>query len=268
MRSTRTAALVAAAALTAVVVAPGTANATGGQTADVHLLTQDGTLTTGSSTLPLLGHRVRVRGLDRHDRLVGIDVRPATGSLYGMGGSGRLYTVDPRTGQATGIGTPATLDGRAVGFDFNPTVDRIRLVTSTGQNLRLNPDTGAVAAVDGTLAYPDARTAPKIAAAGYTNSVAGATSTTLYAIDSARGTLVTQGTRAGATPVVSPNTGQLFTVGRLGVRIDTGNGFDIAPDGTALVASGPAIHRVDLETGRARLVGLAPGDVIGLAFRA
>ncbi|GAA1302141.1 DUF4394 domain-containing protein [Saccharothrix xinjiangensis] len=268
MHSTRTAALVVAAALAAVVVAPGTANATGGRTADVHLLTEDGTLTTGSSALPLLGRRVRVRGLDQHDRLVGIDVRPAGGALYGIGRSGRLYTVDPRTGQATGIGAPVVLEGRAVGFDFNPTVDRIRLVTSTGQNLRLHPDTGAVAAVDGALAYPDARTTPKVAAAGYTNSVAGATSTTLYAIDSARGTLVTQGTRAGVTPVVSPNTGQLFTVGRLGARIDAGNGFDISPDGTALAASGSAVYRVDLGTGRARLVGLALGNVVGLAFRA
>ena len=46
--------------------------------------------------------------------------------------------------------TPA-LSGTAFGFDFNPTVDRIRVVSDTGQNLRLNPDTGAVAAVDGAL---------------------------------------------------------------------------------------------------------------------
>ncbi|MBB5801108.1 hypothetical protein F4560_000876 [Saccharothrix ecbatanensis] len=97
--------------------------------------------------------------------------------------------------------------------------------------------------------------------------MAGATSTTLYAIDSGHGTLVTQGTRAGVTPVVSPNTGRLFTVGRLGVHIGRTNGFDIAPDGAALVASGARVCRIDLETGRVRLVGLVPGSVVGLAFR-
>ncbi|WP_461122865.1 DUF4394 domain-containing protein [Saccharothrix stipae] len=99
----------------------------------------------------------------------------------------RLYTVDPHTGHAVGIGTAVALDGHAIGFDFNPTVDRIRLVTSKGQNLRLHPDTGAVAATDGVLAHVDGGSAPRVAAAGYTNSVAGATSTTLYAIDSEPG---------------------------------------------------------------------------------
>ncbi|GAB2991992.1 hypothetical protein GCM10027184_52610 [Saccharothrix stipae] len=66
-------------------------------------------------------------------------------------------------------------------------MDRIRLVTSKGQNLRLHPDTGAVAATDGVLAHVDGGSAPRVAAAGYTNSVAGATSTTLYAIDSEPG---------------------------------------------------------------------------------
>ncbi|MBB5960435.1 hypothetical protein FHS29_007059 [Saccharothrix tamanrassetensis] len=265
MRITRMAVLAAAAALAAAIAAPGTAGATGGR-AEVHLLTEDGTLTTGSTALPLLGHRVRVRGLDKHDRLVGIDVRPATGALYGVGKSGRLYTVDPRTGKATGIGAPVTLNGRAIGFDFNPTVDRIRLVTSEGQNLRLHPDTGAVAATDGTLAYPSGGEAPKVAAAGYTNSVAGATSTTLYVIDSRNNTLSTQGTRTGVTPVVSPNTGQLFPVGPLGTRLGATNGFDISPSGHALAASGPKLYRVNLDTGRATLAGLAPGNIVGLAF--
>jgi hypothetical protein len=35
------------------------------------------------------------------------------------------------------------LAGTSFGFDFNPTVDRIRLVSDSGQNLRLNPNSGA-----------------------------------------------------------------------------------------------------------------------------
>jgi hypothetical protein len=36
-------------------------------------------------------------------------------------------------------------------LDFNPTVDRIRLVTASGQNLRLHPELGTVVATDGSI---------------------------------------------------------------------------------------------------------------------
>ncbi|CCH30909.1 DUF4394 domain-containing protein [Actinosynnema sp. NPDC047251] len=264
MRTTRLTVLAAALAAAAALVPTSTAAATG--RADVHLLTTDGTLVTGSSALPLLGHHVRVRGLDPRDRLTGIDVRPATGDLYGIGRSGRLYRIDPRTGRATGVGTPAPVDAAPVGFDFNPVVDRIRVVTASGTNLRLHPDTGAVAGTDGALAHPTPGEAPKVAAAAYTNSVAGATSTTLYVLDSSRRVLATQGTRAGVTPVVSPNTGQLFTVGKSTAWIGTTNGFDISAAGTALAASGGKVYRIDLDTGRTRLVGIAHHEIVGLAF--
>ena len=87
---------------------------------------------------------VAITGLQSGETALGIDVRPATGQLYLLGSSSRIYVVDPVTGVATAVGaafTPA-LSGTAFGFDFNPTVDRIRVVSDTGQNLRLNPDTG------------------------------------------------------------------------------------------------------------------------------
>ncbi|MCS7481394.1 DUF4394 domain-containing protein [Umezawaea endophytica] len=286
MRKARFAALAGAAALLAALTAPGTASATGGS-ADFYVLTEDGVLAKGSRALPLLGDRVRISGLAKGDRLVGIDVRPATGALYAVGKSGQLYTVAPRTGAATKVGAPIALDGSAVGFDFNPTVDRIRLVTSSGQNLRLVPETGALAATDGVLAYAatdrSAGQAPKVAAAGYTNSVAGSTSTALYGIDANRDALVTQGTTPGVTPVVSPNTGQLFTVGKLGLDVTATNGFDISgaarsatfnPGDYQAVAAvqeehlrvGSLIVRIDLATGRGQVVGLTSSTVVGLAF--
>jgi hypothetical protein len=286
MHKARIAALAGAAALLAALTAPGTASATGA-TGDFYVLTEDGVLSKGSRALPLLGDRVRISGVAKGERLVGIDTRPATGGLYAMGRSGQLYTVAPKTGVATKVGTPVALAGSAVGFDFNPTVDRIRLVTSSGQNLRLVPDTGALAATDGVLAYAlsdrAAGTTPKVAAAGYTNSVAGSTSTALYAIDAARDSLVTQGTTPGVTPAVSPNTGQLFTVGRLGLDVTATNGFDIsgeaksatfAPGDYQAVAAvqkehlriGSLILRVDLATGRSQVIGLTSSTVVGLAF--
>ncbi len=281
MRIARTTALAGAAALlmTALGAAPASASA---DQPHVHLLTSDGVLSTRSWSSPLLSqHRVRVTGLKAHDRLIGMDVRPATGALYAIAASGQLYVLDPRTGTATAVGTPAAITGTAAGFDFNPAVDRIRLVTTSGQNLRLVPDTGAVAAVDTPLAYaPGDRAAgstPQVSGAGYTNSVAGATSTTLYDLDSRKDALVTQGTIAGATPVVSPNTGQLFTIGKLGIGIDRTNGFDIATvDGrhhamaavqpSSSLLGGTVLVKISLGSGRASVVGFAGGDVVGLAF--
>ena len=99
---------------------------------------------------------VRVSGLAAGETLLAIDERPATRGLYGLGSTSRLYLIDAMTGAATALGTapfsPA-LSGSAFGFDFNPTVDRIRIVSNTGQNLRAHPDTGAVVAVDGSLRY-------------------------------------------------------------------------------------------------------------------
>ena len=44
---------------------------------------------------------VLVTGLQSGENLVGIDVRPADGMLYGVGSTGRLYTLDAATGAAT-----------------------------------------------------------------------------------------------------------------------------------------------------------------------
>lgn len=186
------------------------------------------------------------------DQLVGVDVRPATGELYALGAQSRLYVVDRFTGVATQIGPvlSTTLVGTRFGFDFNPTVDRIRVVSDAGQNLRLHPTTGAVAAVDGALAFAagdvNAGATPSVGGAGYTNSLAGATTTTLYDLDAGLDVLVTQ---------IPPNSGTLNTVGALGVDVSTVGGFDIAGDtGLAFAALTPAggvptLYRVNLATG-------------------
>ena len=164
-----------------------------------------------------------LQGLQPGEGILAIDFRPANKKLYGLGSSSRVYVIDTETGAATAVGngpfTPA-LDGSEFGFDFNPTVDRIRVVSNKGQNLRLHPDTGIVAATDLPLNY-DGVSAEGIVASAYTNSVVGATATTLYGIDSRRKALVTQ---------VPPNDGKLNTVGALtGLDVSTLAGFDISP---------------------------------------
>ena len=107
---------------------------------------------------------------------------------------------------------------------------------------------------------------PHIVAAGYTYNQRDDKLTTNYAIDAALGTLVLQGSREGTQPMVSPNTGQLRTVGSLGLGPLEDASFDIADvNNTALLAARTGAHaptvlyRVDLDTGRARALGVV-GD--------
>ena len=207
-----------------------------------------------------------VTGLQSGEMLLGIDIRPATGTLYGLGNSNQLYTISTTTGAATPVGAAGqfTLSGSAFGVDFNPTVDRLRVVSNTDQNLRLNPITGGVAGIDGTLNPGN----PNVVGAAYTNNFSGATITTLYDIDSAADALFIQG-----LPPISPNTGTLALVGSLGV--DTGElvGFDISGlTGTAYASltapTGPAsqFFTINLGTGAATLVGTIAVGGIGITL--
>ena len=232
-----------------------------------------------------------VTGLAPGERLVGIDYRVARGVLYALSQAGRLYTLDIPTGALRPVGAaPAVvaLNGAAFGFDFNPAADRIRVVSNTGQNLRLHPDTGAVvdgdAAIGGVQPDPALRYAysdvnagrqPDIAGAAYTYNPQDGKLTTNYAIDRSQGVLVMQGSREGTAPVVSPNTGQLRTVGSLGLGRLTDASFDIDDVGNAaLVAVRTAadgqtrLHQVDLKTGATQPLGRV-GDgapLVGMAI--
>jgi hypothetical protein len=201
-----------------------------------------------------------ITGLQTGENVVGIDFRPATGELYALGSTSRVYRLNTATAAATQIGTtpfaPA-LSGTEFGFDFNPTVDRIRVVSNASQNFRINPNTGAAVAPGDTplthLGAPD--TAVGVA---YTNSVDGATSTTLYTLDADNDRIGMQGSPGGSP--VSPNAGIVTDVGALGVDTSDLAGFDIAAgDGTAFAAltvSGiPALYTIDLQTGAATLIG-------------
>ena len=214
-----------------------------------------------SATPELIQSETTVTGLLPGESLLAIDFRPANGKLYGITDLSRLYVINLPTGVATQVGSgsfspalpPGVID---IAFDFDPVADLIRLVTP---NLRLNPDTGAVVAVDSPLAFatgdPNAGLTPSVSAAAHSNNVSGAT--TLYVLTNlnfsgAPSILATQGS-LGGTPV-SPNTGQLFTVANIFGIFDRPAGMDIAPDGTAyaLINGTDTFNRfftVDLSTG-------------------
>lgn len=213
-------------------------------------------------------------GLREGDRLLGIDYRVAKGQLFGLGRSGQLYRIDVASGAATAVGTPVALPaGSEFGVDFNPTVDRIRVASDQGFNLRLHPDTGAVVdgdpnqagvQFDGRLAYDAAdRLAgqvPRIVAAAYTYNKDNEKITTNYALDGAGGMLVHQGTKEGVTPAVSPNSGRLYSVGALGTGPFEQSSFDISDVSNAAYAGITEAgrtrwYRIDLSSGRASPIG-------------
>jgi len=220
--------------------------------------------TPGQATAP-----VAITGLVGGDALVGIDRRPsftaANGLIYGIGvsgGVGRLYTINATTGVATAGavltnsigGGVLSITGASFGVDFNPTVDRLRFVTDTDQNFRINPDTG-VTVVDGTLAYAgtdtNAGANPQVVGAAYTNNFAGATSTVLRDLDANLDILAIQN---------PPNSGTLNTSVALGVNFGPVAAYDISGlTGTpyaALVPAGAAGSSFyTLGAGGATLVG-------------
>jgi hypothetical protein len=210
---------------------------------------------------------IALTGLQPGEVIRGIDYRPAGGQLYALGSTSRLYQIRPETAICIEVGLPGafTLTGTAFGFDFNPTVDRIRVVSNTDQNIRLNPN-GALAATDITLAYAagDANAAanPNVTGVAYSNNVNGATTTTLYGVDTNLNILVTQN---------PPNNGTLNTVGALGVAASGSADFDISASGTAYAAI-PAggmtsLYTINLSTGAATVIGVlaSGGPIQGMA---
>ena len=201
-----------------------------------------------------------ITGLQTGEAILAIDIRPATGQLYGLGSTSRLYMIDKTTAVATVVGTsPFTpvLSGATFGFDFNPSVDRIRVISNTKQNIRLNPETGAVAGIDTDLSPGT----PAASAAAYSNNQALSASTVLYVIDPSTDKLYT---------VANPNAGILTEVGALGINVDGNNGFDInGADNKAYalltVGSATKLYSINLTTGAATAVGDFTSPVKGLA---
>lgn len=252
---------------------------------------------------------VTINGVVGGESMVGIDYRPSTGQLFGLGinggsDTGTLYLLDPQTGAATvvgvssgigfvdGLGSPVDLPGAGYGFDFNPAVDRIRVVTGTGLNFRVNPNTGAPVDGDSLAAgiQPDGGLNGATGAAdgvAYTNGAGvmteGTVVTTLYAIDaSTDGLYIQNPPNAGTETAVIP-----ITLNGASLDFSSAGGFDIPSDVQSTATSAPVtsgsgfavltvaniahLYRIDLVAGAAadlgvigaglRLDGLAIGQV-------
>ncbi len=230
-------------------------------------------------------------GVTAGDTIVSIDRRPQNGFLYGLGfnataGTVQLYSISGTTGFATPIGatgsfvaadgvTPAPVGagaGTAFGLDFNPTVDRVRVVNGAGQNFRMNPNNGAF--VDGNA------TAANVNMDGAINGATSAVQETAYTNSAPNAALTTQYTLDAGTDAVCiqnpPNAGTQGQCQALSAALDSVLGFDIAPTvaGAALAVvklagqGSEVLANVDLTNGSVTNLGsIGSGGITGLALQ-
>jgi Domain of unknown function (DUF4394) len=202
-----------------------------------------------------------ITGLPMSVSLRGIDFRPATGDLYALGSDKVVYRVNVVTAIAVAEGPafetmPTALNGQSLGFDFNPTVDKIRVTSDADDNIRLNPDEGTLLSTDTKLTPADVT----VVGSAYTMSSFTAfatrpTATELYALDVAPS--------PDKLWIQRPaNAGTLINAVSLDFDLGPEAGFDIAgrPDvgyvaGTRSGRNGAELWRVDLASGDTRSLG-------------
>ncbi len=242
---------------------------------NIFALTKTSQLIQFSATAPNnITTMTAVTGLLAGQNLVALDSRPRTGELYALGynptnATGRLYKLNPSTGALSPLGTAdlminlgANTDN--IAMDFNPTVDRVRVLSTNRKNYRLHPDLGTIVATDTDLTYgvgdANAASMPQVGQIAYTNSYVSATKTTLYYLDEANSVF---GTAFVAT---NPNNGQIKTIGNIGLTlnasdktIDMDVAFEAQKNVIYLAANTTSgadqLYTINPMTGAATLVG-------------
>jgi hypothetical protein len=291
--STGAATLVGAVAGATAVQGLAVQNDLGGLTAVALDATGDNLVRLNTSAAGGGSNAVAITGVDAGETLVGIDYRPATGQLYGLGinaaaDTGTLYLIDPQTGAATAVSAIGTVTFAATdlpdpattgyGFDINPVVDRVRVTTGTGLNFRVNPDTGAPLGPDTAVTgLPAGSTG--VTGTAYTNGFAGTTATTQYTLDATSDRLFIQGAVAPPGPNGGVQSNPLpITLNGAALDFTAVNGFDIpagvavGTSGSAAVGSGYALltvggatglYAIDLSTGAATFLGATAAALNG-----
>ena len=205
-----------------------------------------------------------ITGLQSGEKILGIDFRPRNGELYALGSNSRVYKINPATGVAmfafsfkTTTGMQVMLSGTQFGFDFNPQADRLRIISNTGQNLRVVPD-AAASGVAGTT-FVDGNINPQPASvngAAYDNNDNDpATLTELYVLDATANLMY---------EVKPPNAGTLVEPLPVKLKLEGEGGFDIAPRnanvttdiglGLYEVNKKSTLFEIDVETGATKIL--------------
>jgi len=193
----------------------------------------------------------------------GIDIRPANGLLYALVGDGSgaafLYTIDAEASPNAIASNELSLTGAVfndfVAIDFNPVVDRLRVIDIVGQNLSVNPDTGVT-----TVQTPINGATTGVYGCAYTNNTnPPPATTTLYdlGIDSlnVNQLYIQNPPSSGTTTIVGPLTYQtspvyveldILTIGNQNFAY--GLSDERSPDLNNL-------YSIDLDTPSATLIG-------------
>ena len=248
-------------------------------------------LTAGSSNVALLGLTatnelvnlmsgppvvdqgvIPITGLRDGELVLGIDKRQSTGEIFGVTNMNYLYRIDPATGLATAISTtefnPA-ISGHLYGVDINPQDNLLRVITESGQALKISLATGLVT---GTESAVNLGSATGINSVAYLPFFGGTTKPPLYELDITTNALYRQ-TAFGSLQYVG-STGFSWT-GDGGFEITSSNFAFTAQYGYSRVpvigfddATQPAyrLHKIDLRSGKATSLGKVR-PMIGLTSR-
>ncbi|MFD5692213.1 DUF4394 domain-containing protein [Streptomyces rubiginosohelvolus] len=208
-----------------------------------------------------------MRGLEKDTKLVGMDFRVQNSKLYGVGDKGGSYPRNTRNAKAATFSQLTVVPaGKFFGVDFNPTANRLRGISDTGQNLRHDIDDPAAprtTTVKTPLTNPTMppSTGMGVTGAAYTNNDLNAeTATSLCDIDTTNDRVSFQ----------SPaDSGTLAPTGNLGVDAGQNAGFDLyfshrgqSNHGFAALSVNGAyqLYQVDVLTGRAEGIGAFPRE--------
>src|SRR5437016_91583 len=249
-----------------------------GRTPDIIALTTDNRLLRFNSAEPgkILSELSISQGNLHGESIVAIDYSSSEGYLYALSNAGRLYRIYENGIPEASGNLRFSNQGTKIGFDvdpkrsstmlpFDPFRKVIRVVNDAGQNQLMAPDYGLLSTANQNLAYAagdrNAGRRPNIVGLAYSNNFPdNYGSTTAYTIDSEQDSLVRLGSILGNP--ISPDTGQLFTVGSLGVKSSAFVGFDIGSGSNTAYASltspneaGSKLYTIDLTTGAATLIG-------------
>lgn len=244
-------------------IAAAAAAATSANAELIYGTTQQGFLISFDSASPdTINTALPVQGLMANEHVVGLDFRASDFTLFGYTNFGRTYTINQDTAQATFVGGVMPFDGSNFGYEWNPVSNTFRVFSEADHNCELGAD-GSSIVDQGALTYAmgDSRFGmnPNVTMAAFTNSIAGATETVLYGIDTGTNALVR---------LDDPASGILSSVGNLGVDINARGGFDISGvTGVAFLGAmlqGESVSRlytVDLATGALTEIGQIDGGL-------
>lgn len=224
--------------------------------ATIHAVTRGNVLVRFNTDDPsTIENSVAISGMVAGEAVIAMDVRPSTHQLIAVTDEGRIYILDRDTGVATQIAATASASaGVSFGSDFDAGNDRLRIVSSAGQNTSLDVIAGT-STNDGALAF----------ASGDVNN--GTTADISALATSASSTFAVDGSLDVLARLDTPSTGELVTVGPLGVSATGELAFDFeAAAGAFLAIEGSSeseLYTVDLSTGGATSLGVvAAGDVL------